>query len=71
MVDDKQDLKRMTLQRLDENERYRLLLLGVDEQTRAKIDGLVKAFIGDLSDSLSKLNEPEVKKKLMEMLKHG
>lgn len=68
MADDK-GLKDSTLSRLENDDRYKRVLSSVDEQTRGRIDTFVKDFISQLSDGLSKLDDPEVKRRLLEILK--
>lgn len=65
------DLKEFTLKRLDDDDRYQKVLSNVDEETRKKINSIIRSFIGDLSESLSKFDDPEIKKKLREILKDG
>lgn len=67
----KPGLKQMTLQRLDHDDKYKKVLSAVDEETRRRIDAIVRGFVGELSDELSKLAEPEVRKRLMELMKDG
>jgi hypothetical protein len=63
------DLKKETLKRLDEDDRYQKVISNVDEETKKKIDAIVRSFIGELAEGLSKLNDPEIIKKLQELRK--
>lgn len=66
---DNDDLKKQTLQRLDVDDRYQRVLASVDDETKKKIDAIVRSFIGELADGLSKFQEPEIAKKLIELRK--
>lgn len=62
------DLKTRTLEKLKTDEKYNKVLSNVDEETQKKIDDIVRNFIGNLSEQLSKLDDPEIKKKITELL---
>lgn len=64
------DLKTDTLRRLDSDERYKKLLSTVDDETRLKIDAIVRQFVSDLAVNLQKLTYDEAKQKLLEILKN-
>ena len=50
---DEIDLKELTLKRLDEDDKYKKVLSSVeDEETRKKIDSIVKNFIGQFDGGL-------------------
>ena len=68
MVD---NLKEQTLKRLDGDDKYQKVLSSVDEETRKRIDQIVRGFISDLADGLEKLKDPEVAKKLAGLRKNG
>lgn len=62
------DLKARTLEKLKTDEKYNKVLSNVDEETQKKINDIVVNLIGNLSEQLSKLDDPEIKKKIAELL---
>jgi hypothetical protein len=66
------DMVKLAVEALEKDKRYQQVLSGVeDEQTRKKIDDIVKKFIVDMSKGFSAFVEPDIKQKLLEMIKRG
>jgi hypothetical protein len=66
------DMVKLAVEALEKDKRYQQVLSGVeDEQTRKKIDDIVKKFIVDMSKGFSAFAEPDIKQKLLEMIKRG
>jgi len=66
------DMTKLVVEALEKDQRYKQVLSGVeDEQTRKKIDDIVKKFIVDMSKGFSVFVEPDIKQKLLEMIKRG